>query len=166
MPVDDRPGQLVGGQVGLQPGGLGRAGPLGVERDEVDVAPVVRIPALDAVGAAVFGQHEHLTERRGVGGLVFVVAAGREHRPRRQQRRVDAEELALEVAERAAVVGDVAGVDHEVERDGLDLLEQRPLVAAAAARVAQREELDAARPRPPAARCAAARAPSRGAPSW
>ena len=72
--------------------------------------------------AAVLGQHEHLPKGGGVRGLVFVVAAGREDRPRRQQRRVDAEELALEVApacrcrRRCRRCG-----SSRIERDGLDL---------------------------------------------
>ena len=48
---------------------------------------------------------------------------------------VHVEELALEVAQRAVVVGDVAGVDHEIEGDGLELRVERALIRSAAARV-------------------------------
>ena len=76
-------------------------GALGVERDEVHVAPVERVPALHALGAAVLGQDEHLAERRRVGGFVLVVAAGREDREVLEIVGVEPEEVLLELGARA-----------------------------------------------------------------
>ena len=141
--VHDRPGQLVRGQIGFEPGSLRLAAPLGVEHDEVNVPPVVRVPALDAGRAAVLGQHEHLPEGCAVVGVVLVVSARREDRPLREDRRVDTEKPTLELGQQTVVVRNVAQVNQEVERNGLELLEQRALVAAAAARISERDELHA-----------------------
>ncbi len=140
VPVHDRPGELVGRQIRVEPRSLHRTGPLGVQRDEVNVAPVVRVPAFDTIRSAVLGQDEHFPEGRRIRGVVLVVAAGREDGEVLEVVGVDPEEALLEGGTRAPVVRDVAGVNHEIEGNGRHLIAQRRLVVAAATGVAERDE--------------------------
>ena len=94
----DDPRRPGGGQVRVEPAGLGRHQHLAVEHDHVQIAPVERVPALAPGVAAVLGQREGLAERRRVGGLVIVVAAGRKERRAAHDRRVDREQVALELS--------------------------------------------------------------------
>ena len=127
-------------EIRVEPGRLHRPGSLGVEGDEVDVAPVEGVPALDAVRSAVLGEDEHLAEGSGISGVVLVVAAGRKDRKVLEVVGVDPEEAFLERGARAPVVRDVAGVKHEIERDRRHLIAQRRLIVAAAAGIAERDE--------------------------
>ena len=126
--VDDGPRLAAGGEIGVEPGRLGRAHPLGVEDDEMNVPVVIRIPALDSFRSAVLWQDEGLPEGGGVLRLVFVVAARRKDREVLQRVGVHRKEEPFELVAGAAFIGDVAQVNHEVERHRFELLEQLTLL--------------------------------------
>jgi len=60
MEIDDRPRLSVGGQVDIQPGDLELVVGLGIDRGEVDPAPIERVPRQPAV----IGKRKHFAEGR------------------------------------------------------------------------------------------------------
>ncbi len=77
--IDDLPRLVGGGEIAIQPRDLGVVVRLRIERGEVHLTPVVRVPGV----AGRAGEREHGAERRRIrGGVVLVVPRSGEERDR------------------------------------------------------------------------------------